>query len=314
MAQRRPPAAKRESLFPKIGARVNLQPQSMAQFFVDVRNESQLLSAVATLAGSTGNCYGKGINVVAPITLTQALVLTAGLNDGLTISSPGRAAIDAAGFGITVAADDVVIQDLAFTDLGTFTISGARAGVSGVTFTNTKGFSITGADAIIADIPMMTAATGAGSAFSVNAIGVSISDVRVAAGDSVFTSGMSLGASAGQVVFEKANVANGATTSGVLVASPDAVSEIWVLDCFFPSGVAATAIEISGQLWVVRGNRLSSSSDIVAGASGGSAVINGNLFINEIDTSAGTGLNAIVGNVEVTTITSAGSDQVGLNT
>lgn len=92
MAERRPPKATRQTLFPKIGARVNLQPQSMAQNTIEVRNETQLLAALGSLPGAQGNCYGKAINIVGDIVVTQSLTLSTA-QAGLTITSPSRARI-----------------------------------------------------------------------------------------------------------------------------------------------------------------------------------------------------------------------------
>ena len=106
------------------------------------------------------------------------------------------------------------------------------------------------------------------------------------------------------------------TSSGVLVSSSGLpVSEIWIVDCIAYGHGAVDDITISGQLWVVRGNRLNSSSIIRATAvTGGSSVIAGNLLVGSIITNAGSGYNTITGNVNVGTLTTHLFDAVGLNT
>lgn len=290
------------------------QPLQSKQNQVYVYSETELLAALSNLPLLTGDCYGKSIIVAASIQLTKAILLAAGRYDGLTILSPGRATINCQAFAITIAASDVVVRDLDFLTAGIFTISGARCEVSGVTFTNFKGFSISGADTVVSNIFKMSGATGAGPAFTVNAFGVSISNVKLSVGTAGFTDTIALGASAGESSFSLIKVPSGASTTGILVSAPSAVSNISVLDCVDLSSAAVDSILISGTFWVVRGNYLPSTAVIRTGASGDHAVIHGNIGIGSIITTAGIGFNTIVGNVGVTTITPDAADAVGLNT
>lgn len=301
------------SIFRTTGRRTNLQPQSSAQNFIDVHNEDELLAALTALPRGDGNCYGKGINIVADITLTRALLMSADIHDGITISTPGRARINAGGFAISVAAADAVIKDIWFVSPGLLTLSGERSSLSGVRLTNSLGVLIEADDIIVFNIPKFSAGVGATAAFTVKSFNVSIRDIRIYEGTAAFTSDLDLVDGAGKVFFRDVQSFTG---SGVLVSSSGLpVSEIWIIDCIASGHGAVDDITISGQLWVVRGNRLNSSSIIRATAvTGGSSVIAGNLLVGSIITNAGSGYNTITGNVNVGTLTTDLFDAVGLNT
>lgn len=299
------------SIFRSTGQRTNLQPQSSAQNFIDVHNEDELLAALTALPRGDGNCYGKGINIVADITLTRALLMSADIHDGITISTPGRARINAGGFAISVAAADAVIKDIWFVSPGLLTLSGERSSLSGVRLVNSLGVSIEADDVMVFNIPKFSAGVGATAAFTVKSFNVSIRDIRIYEGTAAFTSDLHLDG-AGKVFFREVQ---SFTNSGVLVSSALPVSEIWIIDCYADGHGAVDDITISGQLWVVRGNRLNPLAIIRATAvTGGSSVIDGNIYVGSIITNAGSGYNTITGNVNVSTLTTHLFDAVGLNT
>ena len=165
---------------------------------------------------------------------------------------------------------------------------------------------------MVFNIPKFSAGVGATAAFTVKSFNVSIRDIRIYEGTAAFTSDLDVDG-AGKVFFRDVQ---SFTSSGVLVSSSGLpVSEIWIVDCIAYGHGAVDDITISGQLWVVRGNRLNSSSIIRATAvTGGSSVIAGNLLVGSIITNAGSGYNTITGNVNVGTLTTHLFDAVGLNT
>ncbi len=82
-----------------------------------------------------------------------------------------------------------------------------------------------------------------------------------------------------------------------------------------PITAASNGIEISSLFWHVHSNSISGFVvDILTNAPlGGRAYIAGNR-VSTINTSAGGGLNAIIGNIGAPVITNAADDRVGLNT
>lgn len=308
MADRRMSKAKRDTLFPKMGARVNLQPQSMAQNFIEVRNETQLRAALGSLPGAQGNCYGKGISIVAPITLTAPLVLAATLNDGLTITCPGQALLDAAGFSFNFAAQDIVFKNVNVSNADTFTLSSSFFTIENCAFTDFDGFLISGTDGELRNLSLSSGSASA--AIAITGSHINVDQIVITDGEDrpPFSSIVSMDDSSYNI-FSRIDSNN--STVSVFVDFPgDAApsDHIWLRDCM----VQTATVEQLGQSWIVSGNEV---GDITANSSSGSSVYGGNFFPfgGTIDTSAGAGSNTIFGNVNVTVV-SHGTDQVGLNT
>jgi hypothetical protein len=90
------------------------------------------------------------------------------------------------------------------------------------------------------------------------------------------------------------------------------------VDCSTPSGRNADGIIIAGNGWSVVGNQLSGSGTGIAirGAAGSSycRYMGNKCDFYDIDTSASDGYNVVSGNTNAGTITTLGTDAVGLNT
>lgn len=151
------------SIFAGRNRRAVLQGQTQARQFIAVATEDEFISALGELPGSDGNCYGKGINVVAPITFRQTVTLSR-LHDGLTITSPSLAVIstiEGVDTWLFVGAREVTVRGLFFG-------SGFRAptAIKGNSAVNAANFTVR--DCIVSDSSAVTTFVNADAAFQVS--------------------------------------------------------------------------------------------------------------------------------------------------
>jgi hypothetical protein len=107
------------TIFNRPRARPPLQSVSHKQVSFDVRTEDELISALTYLGTSSNECYGVSLNIAAPITLKQTIVLNERFN-GIRIYSESKARISTSkklDSMFKIQAFDVTISNLTIAEL-----------------------------------------------------------------------------------------------------------------------------------------------------------------------------------------------------
>lgn len=281
------------SVFTRPRARPPLSSVSSQQNSIDVKTEDELLAALTSLPRSDGACYGRAINIVGDITLTRPVVL-ASQHSGLTITSSSNSllststALDSC-FNAQNA-EAVTIENITLSkniSVTSFAITGLRLAVQRVSV-------VDGATIVGLVRTLSTVSTGLRI---LSCVSRSSSAVRLISGASI--------AIADGVISHNINF-----TGGIIGVS-------------FSSSVISNNADLGG--WTTfsgretrnctcTGNTMVGNIEIRAILSLNNVVVGNAMNGFDIDTSTTGGGNTIVGNTNVGTISSAGTDAVTSNT
>jgi hypothetical protein len=280
-----------QSIFTRPRARPPLAAVSSQQNMLAVSTEDELLAALTSLPRSDGACYGRAINIVADITLTRTVTLGA-QHSGLLITSSSNARLNTASplaqaFSLS-AASSVTLERM----------------VLGATFSSTSFVRIDGNGHSVKDILVLNGAAltnlvRCGSASSMRIMDCysqSSLSVVLAVGPS---SGIGNCVFSGNVLFT-GGIQNVSLTKSAIYGNSSLGG--WTT---FPGRITEDC--------ACYGNIMTGLIGIYAGA-GRNVIASNSMNGFDIDTSATTGNNSIVGNTNVGTITNASTDAVTSNT
>lgn len=285
-----------QSIFTRPRARPPLAAVSSQQNMLAVSTEDELLAALTSLPRSDGACYGRGINIVGDITLTQPIKLRQ-QHSGLVITSSSNARLSTK-TALTQAFDCALCVNLIIERLSV-----------------DAGFSVTS----FVQFALSSECTVRGILVGVSASLTNL--VTHISGSSLCVDGCMV-SSGGPAVVLIVGAINGFMDRGIVSNNINFSGGIATLN--LRNSAVYGNIALGG--WtngnqqtkdvMVTGNRFSGAITLIGSAAGsGNISIVGNSMGNSnINTSATAGSNSIVGNVNVGTITNAATDAVTSNT